>query len=308
MMMTSVGSTPVIKPRRASRQALRVSELEDLNADDLADGVITEREFVWTIDDFERIRSLIHKRAGIHLHAGKQAMAYSRVARRLRETGHKSFHEYLNWLEQQDDVEWQEFVNVLTTNLTAFFREPHHFDLFAQWLAARPSAPCHVWTCAASTGEEAYSIVMTAIETLGQHSAFRLLASDIDSRVLERAQQGVYRNDQLKGLSEERLHRFFLRGTGSNEGMVRVRPQLQQPIEFMNINLIDDDWPFKTPLDVVFCRNVMIYFDAPTQRRVLERLHRTIKPGGLLFVGHAEHFSDARDLFVLRGKTLYERI
>ena len=124
----------------------------------------------------------------------------------------------------------------------------------------------------------------------------------------ERAQQGVYRSDQLKGLSEERLHRFFLRGTGSNEGMVRVRPQLQQPIEFMNINLIDDDWPFKTPLDVVFCRNVMIYFDAPTQRRVLERIHRVMKPGGTLFVGHAENFSESRDLFVLRGKTVYERV
>lgn len=277
----------------------------------MPDGEIGEREFVWTTQDFERIRALIRARAGIHLHSGKQAMAYSRVARRLRETGHKSFHDYLNSLEQEEDsVEWQEFVNVLTTNLTAFFREPHHFDLLASWLTQHPIGPWHVWSCAASTGEEPYSIVMTALETLGpQASRFKLIASDIDSRVLARAAEGVFRADHLKGLSEERLHRFFLRGTGGNSGLVRVRQPLLQAVEFQQINLIEDDWPLLShPLDVVFCRNVMIYFDAATQRHVLERLHRVMRPGGLLFVGHAEHFSDARDLFVLRGKTVYERL
>ena len=150
---------------------------------------------------------------------------------------------------------------------------------------------------------------MTAHEMLGaQASRFKLIASDIDSRVLARAAEGVFRADHLKGLSEERLHRFFLRGTGSNSGLVRVRPPLQQAVDFQQINLIDADWPFQYPLDVVFCRNVMIYFDSGTQRRVLERLYGVMRPGGLLFVGHAEHFSDARDLFVLRGKTVYERL
>ncbi|MBF5007512.1 chemotaxis protein CheR [Diaphorobacter sp. NR2-3-3-1] len=276
----------------------------------MPDGDIGEREFLWTAQDFDRIRTLIRARAGIHLHGGKQAMAYSRVARRLRETGHKSFHDYLNWLElRPDHEEWQEFVNVLTTNLTAFFREPHHFEMLATWLAQHPNGPWHVWSCAASTGEEPYSIVMTAHETLGPQAArFKVLASDIDSRVLKRAAEGVFRDDHLKGLSEERLHRFFLRGTGVNAGLVRVRPALQQAVEFQHINLIDADWPFQQPLDVVFCRNVMIYFDAETQRGVLERLHAVMRPGGLLFVGHAEHFSDARDLFVLRGKTVYERL
>lgn len=266
------------------------------------------REFLWTSEDFERIRALIHERAGIHLHGGKQAMAYSRVARRLRQTGHKSFHEYLDWLQAQDGGEWQEFVNVLTTNLTAFFREPHHFDLFAQWLSRHPQGPWNVWSCAASTGEEPYSIAMTAQEILGGGAHFKVMASDIDSRVIARAEQGVFRSDHLKGLSQERLHRFFLRGTGENAGLVRVRPELRAAVEFMQINLMDGDWPVRAPLDVVFCRNVMIYFDMTTQRRVLQRLHRVIRPGGLLFVGHAEHFSDAKDLFVLRGKTLYERI
>ena len=148
---------------------------------------------------------------------------------------------------------------------------------------------------------------MTAQETLGAGAAFKLTASDIDSRVLATAAQGVYRLDSLKGLSPERLQRFFLRGKGTNSGMVRTKPELGRSIDFISINLIRDDWPFKEPFDVVFCRNVMIYFDAPTQRKVLERIHRVLKPGGMLFVGHAENFSESRDLFTLRGKTVYER-
>ena len=164
-----------------------------------------------------------------------------------------------------------------------------------------------VWCNAASTGEEPYSIVITALETLGLNAAFKLTASDIDSRVLAKAAEGVYRLDGAKGLSQERLHRFFLRGKGANAGMIRAKPELRKAIEFMSVNLIRDDWPFREPFDVVFCRNVMIYFDAQTQRRVLERIHRVLKPGGMLFVGHAENFSESRDLFTLRGKTVYER-
>ena len=265
------------------------------------------REFVWTNADFARVQALIYQRAGISLHDGKHAMVYSRLSRRLRDTGHSSFQDYLGWLEAHDGPEWQEFVNALTTNLTAFFREQHHFEIFASHLRARPSANWRVWCNAASTGEEPYSIVMTAFEALGANASFKLTASDIDSRVLATAAQGVYRIDGLKGLSPERLQRFFLRGKGGNAGMARVRPELRRVIDFMNVNLIRDDWPFKEPFDVVFCRNVMIYFDAPTQRRVLERIHRVLKPGGMLFVGHAENFSESRDLFTLRGKTVYER-
>lgn len=266
------------------------------------------REFVWTNADFARVQALIYQRAGISLHDGKHAMVYSRLSRRLRETGHASFKDYLGWLETHDGPEWQEFVNALTTNLTAFFREQHHFEIFASHLRSRPGGtPWRVWCNAASTGEEPYSIVITALEALGNSAAFKLVASDIDSKVLATAANGVYRFDSLKGLSQERLHRFFLRGKGSNEGMVRTKPELRRLIEFMSVNLIRDDWPFKEPFDVVFCRNVMIYFDAPTQRRVLERIHRVLKPGGMLFVGHAENFSESRDLFTLRGKTVYER-
>lgn len=266
-------------------------------------------EFVWTAADFERIQSLIYQRAGINLHDGKHAMVYSRLSRRLRETGHASFHDYLGWLQNHDGPEWQEFVNALTTNLTSFFREHHHFEILAKYLKTRSvTGGWRIWCNAASTGEEPYSIAMTVMESLQARTAFQLVASDIDSKVLASAEKGVYRLESLKNVGEERLQRFFLRGTGANEGMVRVKPELRQAVQFVNVNLIKDGWPFQEPFDVVFCRNVMIYFDGTTQRQVLQRIHRTMKPGGLLFAGHSENFSDSRDLFVLRGKTVYERL
>jgi chemotaxis protein methyltransferase CheR len=267
------------------------------------------REFAWTDADFVRVQSLIYQRAGISLHDGKHAMVYSRLSRRLRDTGHRSFQEYLSWLEGHDGQEWQEFVNALTTNLTSFFREQHHFAMLEQHLQSTPApnGGWRIWCSAASTGEEPYSIVVTALEALRSTSSFRLWASDIDSKVLASAERGVYRLESMKGMSNERLQRFFLRGKGSNAGLVRVRPELRAAIEFLAVNLIRDDWPFREPFDIVFCRNVMIYFDAPTQRKVLERIHRVMKPGGMLFVGHAENFSESRDLFTLKGKTAYER-
>lgn len=273
------------------------------------DNDLKSREFAWTDSDFSRVQDLIYQRAGISLHNGKHAMVYSRLSRRLRETGHQSFKDYLGFLEMHDGPEWQEFVNALTTNLTSFFREQHHFEILAALLKSKPTdSPWRIWCSAASTGEEPYSIAMTAMESLSQLSKFSLIASDIDSKVLAAAERGIYRLDGLKAIGETRLQRFFLRGKGVNEGTVRVKSELQNVIQFFNVNLISDDWPFSDSFNVVFCRNVMIYFDALTQRKVLERIHRVMAPGGLLFVGHAENFSESRDLFVLKGKTVYERI
>ena len=269
---------------------------------------VSGREFAWTSADFDRVQALIYQRAGISLHDGKHAMVYSRLSRRLRATGHQSFKSYLSWLEGHDGPEWQEFVNALTTNLTSFFREQHHFEIFARHLKAdKNHGPWRVWCSAASTGEEPYSILMTAVESLGPNPNLKLTASDIDSKVLATAAQGIYRLENLKNVAEGQLQKFFLRGNASNGGMVRIKPELQKYVDFIIVNLVRDDWPFRQPFDVVFCRNVMIYFDAPTQRRVLERIHRVMVPGGLLFVGHAENFSESRDLFVLKGKTVYER-
>ena len=280
-------------------------------ADAAADGTdgMQNREFAWTDADFDRVQSLIYKRAGISLHDGKHAMVYSRLSRRLRDTGHQSFRDYLSWLESTDGAEWQEFINALTTNLTSFFRERHHFETLTHLLKSKSSVPnWRIWCSAASTGEEPYSIVMTALDALGPRANFSLAASDIDSKVLATAANGVYRLDALKGVDTQQTQKYFLRGKGGNDGMVRIKPELRQKIEFLMVNLIRDDWPFKEPFDVVFCRNVMIYFDAQTQRKVLERIHRVMKPGAVLFVGHAENFSESKDLFTLKGKTVYERL
>jgi chemotaxis protein methyltransferase CheR len=266
-----------------------------------------EQEFSFGAADFERVRQLIYQRAGISLHAGKQAMVYSRLSRRLRETGHRSFASYLQWLEQPGgaagEPEWQEFVNCLTTNLTSFFREEHHFHELARDLRARGGRPVRIWCNAASTGEEPYSIAMTVAEAGSQGCA--ILASDIDTKVLATASRAVYPADS-RGLTPERLRQHFLRGRGANSGFIRVKPELARLVEFRTHNLMSAQWSFGEPFDIVFCRNVMIYFDAPTQRRVLERIHRVMRPGGLLYVGHSENFTEARDLFRLRGKTIYE--
>ena len=262
---------------------------------------------MWSDADFSRIKSLIYKKAGISLHDGKHAMVYSRVSRRLRETGHSSFKSYLDWLEQHDGAEWQEFINALTTNLTAFFREQHHFTILDELLRADRNRNWRIWCSAASTGEEPYSIAMTATEALGPKGSFHIDNSDIDTKVLATAARGVYKADGVKGLTAEQMQRFFMRGKGGNAGLMRVKPELQKHMAFQTVNLIQE-LPFREPFDIVFCRNVMIYFDAGTQRQVLERIHRVMKPGGMLFVGHAENFSDARSLFALRGKTVYERV
>jgi chemotaxis protein methyltransferase CheR len=272
----------------------------------------TDQEFTLSAADFTRIRQLIYQRAGISLHEGKQAMVYSRLSRRLRETRRSSFSEYLQWLEQargaDAEAEWQEFVNCLTTNLTAFFREPHHFEALQQDLQARASRPIRLWCNAASTGEEPYSLAMTAVETLGPSAQIKLVCSDIDTKVLATAERGVYATD-ARGLSPERMKRHFLRGSGANAGFMRVKPELSRLIEFRSFNLMSANWSaLGEPFDIVFCRNVMIYFDNPTQRKVLEGMHRALKPGGLLYVGHSENFTEARDLFRLRGKTIYERV
>jgi chemotaxis protein methyltransferase CheR len=281
-----------------------------LDAPSHAGDTAAEQEFSFDAADFERVRKLIYQRAGISLHDGKRAMVYSRLSRRLRETGHRSFRDYLQWLESAagpaGDKEWQEFVNCLTTNLTSFFREEHHFHALADVLRGFGNRAPRIWCNAASTGEEPYSIAMVLAEALGDHGA-RLLATDIDTKVLATAQRGVYPADS-RGLSAERLKRHFMRGTGNNAGFIRVKPELARMIDFRPFNLMSTAWSLGEPFDMVFCRNVMIYFDHATQRRVLERIHGVMKPGGLLFVGHSENFTDARDLFLLQGKTIYKRV
>ncbi len=287
-----------------------MSARRELTGVGLSRPIGVDAEFSFRAADFERARALIHRKAGISLHSGKQAMVYSRLSRRLRELGLDSVREYLDRLEalrgDAAEPEWQEFINCLTTNLTAFFREEHHFPILAAELAARARDPVRIWCNAASTGEEPYSLAMTVIESLDQTANVRIVCTDIDTSVLARAERGVY-GAGAKGLDAARLKRHFLRGTGANAGSIMVKPELRRLVEFKSCNLTDATWSLGAPFDIVFCRNVMIYFDAPTQRAVLERMHRIARPGALLFAGHSENFNDSRDLFKLRAKTVYER-
>jgi chemotaxis protein methyltransferase CheR len=269
----------------------------------------TVKEFNFTHGDFERVRALIYKRAGISLADSKQEMVYSRLARRLRATGISSFNQYLDDLEAgRMGEEWESFTNALTTNLTSFFREAHHFPLLAEHVKDLPR-PITIWCSASSTGEEPYSIAMTLCEAFNTLTPpAQVIATDIDTNVLATAQAGVYPLDRIAKMEPARARRFFLKGKGSQEGLVRVRPELQQMITFKQLNLLSDSWPVTGPFDAIFCRNVMIYFDKPTQRKILDRFVPMMKPHALLFAGHSENFLYVSDHLKLRGKTVYELV
>lgn len=269
-------------------------------------GDISEREFHYADADFARVKAIIHKHAGINLNENKKQLVYSRLARRLRALKIKTFSKYLDYLEDTHE-EQQEFINALTTNLTAFFREEHHFDILTKFInQQRSNKPCRIWCAASSTGEEPYSIAMTAVRAYQSYKPpVEIVASDIDSQVLRTAAAGVYNIDRLDALSVEQKHQFFLRGKGDNRGKAKVRPELRNLIDFQQINLLDKRWPLEGKFDVIFCRNVMIYFDKPTQLALLERMTRLLVPDGLYIAGHSESFSHAVHLVTLVSKTTY---
>lgn len=255
---------------------------------------------------FRRICQLIYQRAGIVLAEHKRDMVYNRLVRRLRDLGLDDFGRYLGMLEADPNTsEWQAFINSLTTNLTAFFREGHHFPILADH-ARKRTGEYRIWCAAASTGEEPYSIAITLADVLGQTPGrWKVFASDIDTEVLQKARKGIYRLDELKTLSPQQLQRYFMRGTGPHQGLVRVRQELANYIEFNVVNLLDKQYQVPGPFDAIFCRNVMIYFDKNTQQDILHRFVPLLKPQGLLFAGHSENFSNISREFWLRGQTVY---
>jgi len=269
-----------------------------------------DREFAFTEKDFKRVCQLIYEYAGISLKPSKQDMVYSRLARRLRANGISSFRDYLALLESDNGIEWEAFVNSLTTNLTSFFREPHHFPLLASHVVKQkgPHTIC-LWCSAASTGEEPYSIAMTMVDAFGSFTPpVSIVATDVDTNVLAKAEMGVYPAERIEKLDAGMVKRFFLKGTGAQSGFVRVRPELRAMITFRPLNLLSDNWPIRGPLDAIFCRNVMIYFDKATQLKILQKFSPLLRPDGLLFAGHSENFHNAMHLFRLRGKTVYELV
>lgn len=267
------------------------------------------RDFEFNDRDFKRICELIHQRAGIALAPAKRDMVYGRLSRRLRALGIRSFDTYLNRLESSGDEELQAFTNALTTNLTAFFREPHHFEKLQEELRARADrSSLKLWSCAASTGEEPYSMAITACEVFATDTPpVRILATDVDTQVLQTAAQGVYSLDRISDLDPMLKRRYFQRGSGPNDGKCKVKPSLRALVDFRPLNLLAPRYPVEGPFDALFCRNVMIYFDKPTQRAILSRLVEHIGDDGLLYTGHSENYLHAADLIQPCGRTLYRR-
>ena len=272
------------------------------------DGAVHIEGSTLTDRDFTLVRHLIGEYAGIKLSAQKRNMVYNRLLRRLRAHGLGNFGAYLELVQSDTACERQAFVNALTTNLTAFFRESHHFELLSARAAARAGRglpPIRVWSSACSTGEEAWSIAMVLREA---GCAADIRATDIDSEVLRTAATGVYRDERVVDLSTERLKKHFLRGTGTNAGWVSIRPELRSMASFSQLNLQSPEWPGRERFDAIFCRNVVIYFDRDDQKRLADRFAELLPPGGLLMVGHAESFPSGHPAFRSCGRTAYERV
>jgi len=267
------------------------------------------RDPIFSDHDFHRVCKLIHARAGISLSADKRNMAYGRLSRRLQRLRIKSFRHYLDELEHDPDCEeWQGFINALTTNLTSFFRESHHFKTLQENLKSRQarSYPLKLWSCAASSGEEAWSMAITACETFHTLTPpVRILATDIDTQVLDTAQRGIYPLERIESLDLNLKQRYFQRGSGPNAGYCRVIPSLRTLVDFRPLNLLATRYDIGGPFAALFCRNVMIYFDKATQREVLSRLVIHMDKDSLLYTGHAENYLHAADLITPHGRSLY---
>jgi chemotaxis protein methyltransferase CheR len=284
------------------------------NSAHLSDGTAQRlREFLFRDEDFQALRALVKSLTGINLSEQKRELVYGRLTRRLRALHLRSFSEYRELL-RGDPKELTELCNAITTNLTSFFREPHHFQyLREQWLTPlaqeRAGGRLRIWSTACSSGEEPYSIAMTVLETLADRERWdvRILATDLDSEMLERARRGVYPLDRLHGMAPQRQARFFPEFQPGPAGGRRIAPEVAALITFKQLNLMHA-LPMKGPLDVIFCRNVVIYFDKDTQRDLFARISQLQRPGDLLFLGHSESLFKISDSYALIGKSIYRRI
>lgn len=270
------------------------------------------REYELSAEEFARIRALVREHTGMALADSKRELVYSRLVRRLRQLRLASFADYIAVLEQGDRAEIEEFTNSVTTNLTAFYRESHHFDFLREValpeIAARNAASrrLRIWSSACSTGEEPYTLAITLQESMSLFRGWdnRILATDLDSNVLGQGIAGEYRLDRFEKVSAERRRQWFHE---SRPGYLAAGDELKSLITFRQLNLMHR-WPFKGPFDIIFCRNVVIYFDKPTQRALFERIATYQRPGDYLCIGHSESLFKVSDQYELVGKTIYRRV
>ena len=276
----------------------------------------TGHEFPFTVADFRTIVGIVYDRSGIVLAAHKRDMTYSRLARRLRALGLRSFSDYCALLEGKNGSKEIGFlINAITTNLTKFFREPHHFDhlrdhvLRPSFASVGQKPRIRVWSAGCSSGEEPYSVAMTAL-TIQKETCrdwdFRILATDLDTSMLKKAKTGAYSRASLESVPAGVRERYFEKSAGDPDNVL-VAKAAQEMVSFRPLNLLGP-WPMSGKFEVIFCRNVMIYFDAKTKATLIERFHGQLADGGWLYVGHSESLLDHQTRFKLRGRTIYQKI
>jgi chemotaxis protein methyltransferase CheR len=268
--------------------------------------------------EFRALRDLIYERSGITLADSKTQLVASRLARRLRARGLTNYGAYFDLVVRNDPdgAELREMLNAITTNKTDFFRERHHFDFLTQNFLPRfierarktGERRLRVWSAGCSTGEEPYTLAMVILSAFPQSGfSLDLLATDLDTQVLERARGGIYPEESIEPVPTELQRRYFRRGTGANASKVRVNDAIREMITFRQLNFVEQPWPVQGPFDLIFCRNVMIYFNANTQRTIVESFAQRLRPDGYLFIGHSETLNGLNELYEpLRG-TIYRR-
>jgi chemotaxis protein methyltransferase CheR len=270
------------------------------------------KEFRFTDRDFQYLRQLVNRETGIVITAAKREMVYSRLSRRLRALNLTDFEDYCRVLEEDEQGELNAFINAITTNLTSFFREPHHFDHLQNTVVPdllnknAASRRIRIWSAGCSTGEEPYSIAMAIAEVLPDDWDCRILATDIDTDVLMKAERGIYPLERVASLPQSRLKRWFSRGSGANQGLTRVVRELREMITFRRLNLMGE-WPVNGPIDILFCRNVVIYFDKETQRCIFDKFAERMEENSRLFIGHSESLFKITNRFELIGQTIYRK-
>jgi chemotaxis protein methyltransferase CheR len=270
------------------------------------------RDYPFSEQNFARVRALVYAQIGIALAENKRALVYGRLSRRLRALRLTDFDSYLNLLERGGGADLQHFHNAITTNLTSFFRERHHFEYLATQLlpALEPRGAqarrLRIWSAGCSSGEEPYSIAMVLRETLGELRDWdvRILATDVDSNVLDQARTGCYDAERLERLGEARVRRWFSREAGAER--YRICDEIKSLVSFKALNLVQD-WPMRGKFAAIFCRNVVIYFDRDTQRRIFARMQALQRAGDHLFLGHAESLLGISSDYRLVGQTIYRK-
>ncbi len=273
------------------------------------------REFAFSHADFENVAREIYRRTGIFLDETKKNLVYARIGRRLRALSLMSFAQYREYyIGEGGQAEIQQFVNSLTTNHTGFFREPHHFDHFVEHVVRpyekrireRPRAKLRVWSAACASGEEPYTIAMSLALKLANvaNPDVRVLATDVNTEVLDRGRRGVYRNEDINNIPVA----FRDLWTQLPEGKgIQATDEIAKLTAFRQLNLLAE-WPMKFPFDAIFCRNVMIYFDNETRKALLERMHGLLREGGWLYIGHSETLCGMTGLYESAGATTYRKL